>query len=491
MTNYTRVPFRGNRNRRRPNLPGWLIGLIIGAFVLVTFGAAYLVFATVRDFVASWKITNQGAATPVAAATSATVEPNGAGGGDVPLATPPPGATPVPTVAVETWTGTDRVTILVMGIDRRVGEEEKGYLTDSMMVVSLDPVARTGAMLSIPRDLWVDVPGFEPNKINTANRTGDIYEYPGGGPALAVKTVEHNLGVGIDYYVRLDFTAFETFIDAIGGVDVYNETEIDDPNYPNGSYGYEPFYLPAGPHHLNGHDALRYARTRHTAGSDIDRAARQQEVVMAVRERVLSLNMLPRLIAQAPRLYQTLNQSIWTDLSLDQIVSLALVAQGIPRENIKSAVIDFRYVQDGMTADGQQVLIPLRDKIRELRDELFASSAVRAPASLEDEPALIAAEAARLQVLNGAGIEGLAGRTQAWLAQQGLLVAGIGDADRADYPSTVIVDYTGKPYTVGWLKRTFGVTTIISSADSESPYDVIVILGQDWSVPTSTSGVTP
>ncbi|MCC6192301.1 MAG: LCP family protein, partial [Anaerolineales bacterium] len=235
--------------------------------------------------------------------------------------------------------------------------------------------------------------------------------------------------------------------------------------------------------------ALRYARTRHGA-SDIERAERQQQVVMAVRERVLSLNMLPTLIAQAPLLYRTLNESVWTDLRLDQIVSLALVAQNVPRENIKSAVIDYRYVQEGTTDQGREVLIPLRDKIRELRDELFSSSAVVAPASLEDEPALIAAEAARLQVLNGAGIEGLAGQTQAWLAQQGLNVIDVGTADRADYTNTVIVDYTGKPYTVGWLKRTFGVTTIISSADPASQYDVKVILGRDWSVP-ATSGAVP
>lgn len=489
MTQYTRVPLRGNRNRRRPPVPGWLLGLIIGAFVLVTFGAAFLVYATVRDFVAGWKVTNESASTPAAQLTPRPGATNGAGGGDTSLATAPPNATPVPTVDVEAWAGTDRVTILVMGIDRRVGEEEKGYLTDTMMVVSLDPVARTAAMLSIPRDLWVDVPGFEPDTINTANRTGDYYDYPGGGPALAVKTVQHNLGVGIDYYLRLDFTAFETFVDAIGGIDVYNEAEIDDPEYPNGSYGYEPFYLAEGPHHLDGHDALRYARTRHGA-SDIERAERQQQVVMAVRERVLSLNMLPTLIAQAPLLYRTLNESVWTDLRLDQIVSLALVAQNVPRENIKSAVIDYRYVQEGTTDQGREVLIPLRDKIRELRDELFSSSAVVAPASLEDEPALIAAEAARLQVLNGAGIEGLAGQTQAWLAQQGLNVIDVGTADRADYTNTVIVDYTGKPYTVGWLKRTFGVTTIISSADPTSQYDVKVILGRDWSVP-ATSGALP
>ena len=365
-----------------------------------------LVFSTVRNVVANWQVTRQGGGpTQVAAAiTPATPAP---GVEATPTAGPSP--TPIPTVAVKTWTGTERVTILVLGIDRRVGENEKGYLTDTMMLVTIDPQTRTAAMLSIPRDLWVEVPGgFDVDTINTANRTGDYYDYPGGGPALAVKTVEHNLGVNVNYYVRLDFTAFETFIDTIGGIDIYNQTDIDDPEYPNGSYGYEPFTLSAGAHHLNGHDALRYARTRHSGQGDIDRARRQQEVVMAVRERVLNLNMLPTLIAQAPLLYQTLNQSVWTDMSLKQMVSLALLAQSIPRENIKSAVIDYRYVTEGTSPTGRQVLIPLRDKIRELRDELFSTSTVAQPLPGQDDAALMQAEAARLEVLNGAGVEGLA-----------------------------------------------------------------------------------
>jgi LCP family protein required for cell wall assembly len=464
-----------------------LLGGLGAVFLLATLFSAYLVFSTVRDFVASWKITNQNPSTPVAQANPTSGSTSDATQGTPePGTTPHPPFTPMPTVQAQTWTGTDRVTILVMGIDRRVGEEERGYLTDTMLLVTIDPVARTAAMLSIPRDLWVEIPGFGENTINTANRSGDWYDYPGGGPALAVKTVQHNLGVSINYYVRLDFTAFETFIDAIGGVDVYNEVEIDDPNYPNGSYGFEPFFLPAGPQHLSGHDALRYARTRHN-GSDIDRAARQQEVVMAVRERVLSLDMLPGLILQAPSLFQTLNESIWTDLSLDQMVSLALMAQDIPRENIRSAVIGYEYVQEGVTDTGKEVLIPLRDKIRELRDELFTSSSVLAPADPANEPALIAAEAARLQVLNGAGVEDLACRTQEWLVSQGLNALNCDTADRSDYLSTVIVDYTGKPYTVTWLKRMFGVSTIISSVDPTSEYDVKVILGQDWQVPSGSA----
>jgi LCP family protein required for cell wall assembly len=478
MTHYQRVPLHNGRPRR-PVVPSWLLGVLLAAFALASVVSAVLVFTTVRDFVAGWRVTGQNPATPQAGAESTNSE---TGGAVDPAATPEPGETPLATPAVRAWTGTDRVTILVMGIDRRQGEEEKDYLTDTMLLVTMDPAARTAAMLSIPRDLWVTIPGYEEDTINTANRTGDYYDYPGGGPALAVKTVEYNIGVTINYYVRLDFTAFETFIDTIGGIDVYNETEIDDPSYPNGSYGFEPFYLAAGPHHLNGHDALRYARTRH-GNSDIDRATRQQQVAMAVRERVLSLNMLPTLIAGAPKLMRTLNDSIWTDLSLEQMISLALLAQDIPRENIQSAVIDFRYVLDYTTAEGRQVLVPLRDKIRVLRDELFASTAAIAPATAEDEQTLMVEEGARVQVLNGAGVQDLACLTQAYLISQGVQADDCDTADRADYASSVIVDYTGKPYTVRYLAKLFGVSTIISGADPNSAVDVKVIVGQDWKIP--------
>jgi LCP family protein required for cell wall assembly len=481
MTHYHRVPLRNGRPKR-PMLPSWLLGVLLAGFALVSVLSAVLVFTTVRDFVAGWKITSQNPATPQAQ-TDSTSSPTQAGV-VLPVATPQPGDTAVPTPAVGAWTGTDRVTILVMGIDRRQGEEEKGYLTDTMMLVTLDPSARTAAMLSIPRDLWVSIPGYEEDTINTANRTGDYYDYPGGGPALAVKTVEYNLGVTVNYYVRLDFTAFETFIDTIGGIDVYNETEIDDPSYPNGSYGYEPFYLAAGPHHLNGHDALRYARTRH-GNSDIDRATRQQQVAMAVRERVLSLNMLPSLIAGAPNLLRTLNDSIWTNMSLEQMISLALLAQDIPRENIRSAVIDFKYVLDYTTPEGRQVLVPLRDKIRVLRDELFASTAAMAPATAEDEKSLMVQEEALVQVLNGAGVDGLGCLTQQYLIDQGVHADMCDTADRSDYSSSVIVDYTGNPYTVRFLSKIFGVSTIISGADPNSAVDVKVIVGQDWQVPVN------
>lgn len=476
MNQTPRVTSRVNRRRREPLIPSWAIGGLIAMFLAATALAGYLVFVSVRDFVAGWQMT--GAGGPSGGPPLDGGAGSGAGGGTG------GGVNPAPDPIIpRRWSGTDRVTVLLLGIDRRAGETDRAYRTDSMLIASVDPVAQSAVMLSIPRDLWVEIPGYDNNTINTANFFGDAYRYPGGGPALAVKTVEHNLGVTINHYVRLDFTAFEALIDAVGGIEVDNPAEINDPWYPDGSFGYEPFYLAAGRQNLDGHDALRYARTRHDS-SDVQRAARQQQVVMAVRDKVFSLNMLPQLILKAPALYQTLNESIQTDLTLEQIVSLALLGQDIPREAITQAVIDYQYVLE-YTVPGdppRQVLVPLRDKIRDLRDQLFTSSAPLSPRALDD-PEQVKAEAARVEVLNGAGVEGLARGTSEWLRGQGLDVVNYDTADRSDYPHSVIIDYTGNPATARYLARLFNVASVVNGADAGSVVDVRVVLGRDWQLP--------
>jgi LCP family protein required for cell wall assembly len=403
--------------------------------------------------------------------------------------TPLPSSTPAPIVPKK-WTGTQRVTVLLMGIDLREGVtcEDQGTAsrTDSMMLATVDPVGMTAAVLSIPRDLWVSIPGYENDTINTANFRGDAYSYPGGGPALAVKTVESNFGIKVDYYVRMDFTAFEKVIDAIGGIDINNQQDIADPQYPDGACGFEPFYLTAGPHHLDGHDALRYARTRHDS-TDIARGERQQEVALAVLKRVKDPAMLPSLLAKAPGLYQSLNNNVKTNLTLDQIVALGLLVKDIPLDSVQHKVIDYTYVQEYQTDTGRQVLLPWWDKIRELRDGMFTTAVVQPHATVNvDDPAKLAGEAARVEVLNGAGVQGLAQSTADWLKAKGVNVVSFGTADRIDYTTTFIVDYTGKtPYTASWLANVFNIAevNIIRGSDANSSIDLKVVLGQDWSLP--------
>ncbi|RLC76520.1 MAG: hypothetical protein DRJ03_28515 [Chloroflexi bacterium] len=378
------------------------------------------------------------------------------------------------------WKGTERVNILVMGIDQR--EHEQGpWRTDTMLVLTIDPVSMTGGMLSIPRDLWVPIPGYEEGRINTAHYLGDLYDCPGGGSALAAKTVQYNLGVHIHHYARVNFTAFEEVVDRIGGIDIYVEEEINDPYYPDESYGYDPLYISAGWQHFDGETALKYARTRHSEGGDFGRARRQQEVMMAVFEQVTRLDILPQLASQSPELWQMLEGSVVTDLTLDKIIALARLASKVKPDDIRYAVIDEHYTQFWETPDGQQVLIPLRDGIRELRDSIFTTDAPLL--EQEGEPAArLAAEAASIEVLNGTMTEGLAGLTAEYLQQQGIQITNISNADRTDYVDSLVIVYTGKTYTAEYLVGLLNLppTAVVHGSDPNSEYDISVILGSDY-----------
>lgn len=280
---------------------------------------------------------------------------------------------PTPTLIPtnEPWEGDDRVTILVMGIDRRPGESFISR-TDSMMLVSLDPVNDTASILSIPRDLYVLIPGHGRDRINTAFVYGSAGGNPVGGAALAMQTVEFNLGVRVDSYLLVDFSAVVNTVNTLGGISVYVPRDLNDPTYPDMNYGYDPLFIPAGWQQMDGATALKYARTRHV-DNDFGRAQRQQQVVLAIRDKALGLG-LPGLIQQAPTLYRNLEQGIRTDLTLEQMIRLATAVNDVPRENIQSDVLDYRYVTNYRTDQGAQVLILLNEEAAPLIESMFSSN---------------------------------------------------------------------------------------------------------------------
>ncbi|MCB8943747.1 MAG: LCP family protein [Ardenticatenaceae bacterium] len=393
--------------------------------------------------------------------------------------------TPVLVESSKPWDGTERVTVLMLGIDQRCDQSGPTH-TDTMMLVTVDPVALSAAVLSLPRDLWVEIPGFGLDRINQANYLGEAYEYPGGGPALAVETVEATLGIPINYYVAVNFDAFVEVVDLIGGIEIDVPEAIDDPDYPDRCYGFDPFSIEAGTHQMDGTTALKYARTRATFGGDVDRAGRQQAVVLAVREQVLRLDMVPQLMRQAPELWQTFQNNVRTNMSVDEVLQLALLVQDVPREQIHTAVIDYNYVYNETTPDGRQVLVPIRDKIRQLRDDLFAPPAVPTPV-IEDLPVLMAQEAARVAVYNGTAVFGLAGETQTYLQDFGFNITEVGNADAATYRTTQVIDYGSHPYTVQYLIQRLQIPplNVSNGRNPDGDFDVLIILGDDWRVPGS------
>jgi LCP family protein required for cell wall assembly len=449
------------------------IGLIIGSSVWL--------YQTVQAVASEWTLTRPEFGD---VAEPSAQQPSGEGNGVTSGGESPQ---PISVTQADAWEGHERVTILLLGIDRRC-DEEGPVRTDSMMLVTVDPVGLSGATLSLPRDLWVEIPGFGVDRINQAHYIGEAYQYPGGGPGLAVDTVEATLGIAVNYYVAVNFDAFVEVVDTIGGIDVSVTETIDDPDYPDNCYGFDPFYIEAGGHHLDGATALKYARTRATAGGDIDRAGRQQQVVLAVRDRVLRLEMLPQLITEAPSLWRTMQDNVRTNLTLEEAIQLVRLGQQIPNGSIQTAVLDYNYVYNETTPDGQQVLVPLRDEIRQLRDEIFAPPVIPTPV-IEDLPILIEQEAARIAIYNGTEVFGLAGDTEAYLRDFNLNIVEVGNADSSDYRSSQIIDYGSHPGTTRYIAQLLSVPPLnISSATKTSgEFDVLVIVGSDWQLPGQES----
>jgi LCP family protein required for cell wall assembly len=452
--------------------------VLLGAFILAALITAYLTFVAVRDFVTSWELTSLPGIT--IQQVQATSTPNAAGviqNIQTPLQ-PAGGPTPQP------WDGASRVNVLVMGLDYRDWLAGEGApRTDTMILLTINPLDRTAGMLSIPRDLWVNIPGFNYGRINTAYSLGVAYSYPGGGPGLAMATVEELIGVPIDYYAQIDFSAFERFIDDIGGIQLTIGKKIKvDP------IGQEVKTLRPGTYTLPGALALAYARARNTEGGDFDRATRQQEVIMAIRDQILHQYKLSTLIAKSPTLYQELSAGVHTNLSLDQAIKLAWLAQQIPKSSIQRGIIgppdQVLLVQ---SPEGDQVLKPIADKIRLLRDSVFFQNRVDSPAATSISPAdRMKAEAPKITILNGTTTTGLASQTLEYLQSQGI-TAEAGNADQV-YNNTSIFDYTGKVYTVQYLVNLMKIDTnhIFSRYDPTSQVDVVVILGLDWTGLNST-----
>ncbi|MCC7205962.1 MAG: LCP family protein [Anaerolineae bacterium] len=315
--------------------------------------------------------------------TSTAAPPNGTlavyDGQTNTLPTPLPGATDavqavgveaLPTVVIRPWDGQSRVTVLVMGIDKRPGEQGTGFRADSLILISLDPRTQRVGMLSIPRDLRVPIPGRDGlQPINAAYVFGEL-ERPGFGPRLTADTVQYNLGIEIDHFVVLSFEAVINLIDAIGGITVDVPFDIDDEQFPDlYTFGYDPLHISAGRHEMDGLLALKYARTRHQ-DSDFDRTRRQQQVVMAIRDKVLRPEMLPELVAKAPLIWDEVSKGIITDIPFDQLLSLAWYAKDIPGENIGKGALDGGYILPTLE-DGVTVLTINRTNIVELLTTVF------------------------------------------------------------------------------------------------------------------------
>ena len=371
----------------------------------------------------------------------------------------------------------ERVNVLLLGIDQR--ENDPGpYRTDTMILFSIDPATNAAAMLSIPRDLWGSIPGYGEQRINMAHFIGDYQDYPGGGVALAKKTVWYALGVPVHYYVRINFSGFERAVDAIGGLDIEVKQTIHDETYPDGNYGTMLVHIDAGTQHMDGKTALQFARSRH-GSSDFDRMARQQQVIMAIRDKVIGMD-IP--LSAIPNLIEILGDTVQTDLTLDETLALVEAARKIDRDNIKSGIIDDAMTTTVITPTKAMVEVADWGKVRALVDELFPSAAPTVEPTVAASPQRLVEENARVALQNGSLSAGLARETAEVLRAEGLAIVSFGNADRFDFQESVLIVYSDKPYTRQVLTERLGIkpANVTERIGQNGDLDLVVILGRDY-----------
>ncbi|MDD5043554.1 MAG: LCP family protein [Patescibacteria group bacterium] len=344
-----------------------------------------------------------------------------------------------------------RINILLLGIGG--GTHDGSQLTDTNIILSVDLKKNQAAILSIPRDLYV--PLAEQNiwrRINAANALGE-FDKKGRGPIIAQKTIENVFDIPIHYYVRVDFAGFEELIDALGGLEIYVENTLDDPQYPiMGKENAEPYesrferlYIEKGWQKMDGELALKYARSRHALGAeggDFARAKRQQNVLTAAKDKALSFSTFlnPKKITSV---YNTIKDNVSTNLEIWEILKFVDVAKKIDTEKIVRHIIDDspdNLLYSAVTIDGAFILKPKSgdwSELSYLAQNIFTSTPTSiAINSMETKKPI------RLEILNGTKKNGLAGKTSYRLYKYGYETIKIGNAEKQDYTKTIIYDLT-------------------------------------------------
>jgi len=384
-----------------------------------------------------------------------------------------------------------RINVLLLGYG---GPGHDGpYLTDSMMLLSIRPGTREAIMISLPRDLWVKIPalpqgGYMMGKLNSAYAIGtDHGDYPNvrsdwktrtGGGDLAAATVSQMTGQPVDYWVGLDFKAFRDVVDALGGIRVDVPTTLDDPFFPAGeSTGMMHIRIEAGWQQFDGERALEYARSRETT-SDFDRSRRQQLIMLAVRQRVFSLNAIPRLLS----LLGALEDNVRTNLRPGEMQQLAALAGRIRAQDIRRVAIDTsNLLRSGYSSNGQYILQPLDPTYGALHE--YLAMALPDPAAL--------ATALPFQLQDGSrrywlpyGIGTPASIMTSLLQAEGWN-ATLGPPAAQRVAQTQILDGSGgrAAATVAWLENYFGGVVTTVAAPSSGP-SVTVVLGSDFTLRT-------
>jgi LCP family protein required for cell wall assembly len=400
-----------------------------------------------------------------------------------PITEPSPIGTQVPDVSVPPWDGRERLNILLIGADEQGG----GHNTDTLITVSIDPVTKQVAMFSLPRDTkFVPIPAGPArsvwgrtygDKINAffANNRRRSDLWPGNDRTRGYNALKAVIGelydLDIKYFVEVNFEGFKKVVDSVGGVTINVQVPVVDDAFPNSTGRAQRVYIPSGIQHMDGEQALRYARSRNTS-TDFDRGARQQRVLLSLREQADPQILLPRL----PELVEALKSAVRTDVPLDQLDELLGLASEVDTANIRSYVFTPPLYQNEILTG--YWLEPRVDRIRAAVRDAFTTD----PADKEQRERL-AGEGAGVWVLNGTGEPNRGSQIAGYLEFHGLAASAPRQAPEGEVPAkTRITAYNGAeadiPATIAYLEELFGVT-VQTATDTTVRTDVVIVIGRD------------
>lgn len=332
-----------------------------------------------------------------------------------------------------------RINFLLLGMGG--AGHDGAYLTDTIILASFEPKEKKVSMISIPRDLAVPLSGYGWRKINSINAYAEA-ENRGSGGAATIAAVGEVLDIPIHYYIRADFQGFETLINKLGGVSVYVEKSFVDYQYPTDDEKYQTLTFPEGWQTMDGDTALKFVRSRHgTNGeaSDFARSRRQQKILVALKEKILSFSTLLNPI-KIQSVFDAVKNSIDTNMEMWEIVRMSHLARDLDTEKIIHQVLSAD--QDGLLVaaniDGAYVLEPRAGNFSEIQFLIKNIFNVESEITFEDKP-----EPTRLEIQNGTKIAGLASRTAEMLKKNDYRVVKISNATEQNYEKTTIYDLTG------------------------------------------------
>ena len=366
--------------------------------------------------------------------------------------------------------GQETVNFLLIGSDKRPGSS---FRTDTMVVAILRPNEGQVSLISIPRDLWVYIPDWQNQRINTAYQHGIAVGYPGGGPGLLKDTIQYNLGIRIDHTAMVDFDGFRKIVDTLGGVDVpvscaYTDWHLIDPSYnPEIEANWSLYTVGPGLIHMDGDLALWYARSRQKS-SDFDRGRRQQEVLRSIFTQALQAGTLSRI----PELYNDFKDSVETDLGLTDILQLSLYAPKMTNADIRSYYIRPPIVNSWITEGGAYVLSPNQDLLQQMLTEALSPST-----------RVVQKQSIIIDVMNGTSVAGYEALAVSRLNYAGYETR-IVPPDRQDYAYSVLIDKT----TTQDLEQSNNILNVmgmqtgslIPVSDPNSTANYLLILGYDY-----------